>query len=171
MIKPYFKSNDKKFYLLKGDTIDLLPKIDHKFDMVFADPPYFLSNNGLSIQSGKIVSVNKGKWDKEPILSDTVYFNAMTHTSQNLNPSYGYLTWLNGQSSLVMPGSPLVFQTSLAVNAPSDLFAAMGKNGQFIDVVPSENIVVIRFGDAPDDSLVPAIFHNEMWEKIMDLIQ
>ncbi|KAA0207220.1 site-specific DNA-methyltransferase [Ignavibacteria bacterium CHB1] len=32
--------------------------------MVFADPPYFLSNNGLSIQSGEIVSVNKGKWDK-----------------------------------------------------------------------------------------------------------
>jgi len=44
--------------------MDLLPKINHKFDMVFADPPYFLSNNGLSIQSGKIVSVNKGKWDK-----------------------------------------------------------------------------------------------------------
>lgn len=44
--------------------MELLPKINHKFDMVFADPPYFLSNNGLSIQSGKIVSVNKGKWDK-----------------------------------------------------------------------------------------------------------
>ncbi len=44
--------------------MDILPKFDHKFDMVFADPPYFLSNNGLSIQSGKIVSVNKGKWDK-----------------------------------------------------------------------------------------------------------
>jgi site-specific DNA-methyltransferase (adenine-specific) len=44
--------------------MDLLPKINHKFDMVFADPPYFLSNNGLSIQSGKIVSVNKGDWDK-----------------------------------------------------------------------------------------------------------
>ncbi|MCD6543497.1 MAG: site-specific DNA-methyltransferase, partial [Flavobacteriaceae bacterium] len=51
-------------YLLKGDTMQLLPQINHKFDMVFADPPYFLSNNGLSIQSGKIVSVNKGKWDK-----------------------------------------------------------------------------------------------------------
>ena len=35
-----------------------------KFDMVFADPPYFLSNDGLSIQSGQIVSVNKGTWDK-----------------------------------------------------------------------------------------------------------
>lgn len=44
--------------------MELLPKFEHKFDMVFADPPYFLSNNGLSIQSGKIVSVNKGQWDK-----------------------------------------------------------------------------------------------------------
>ncbi|HNR48653.1 MAG TPA: site-specific DNA-methyltransferase [Bacteroidia bacterium] len=42
----------------------LLPQFDHKFDMVFADPPYFLSNNGLSIQNGQIVSVNKGNWDK-----------------------------------------------------------------------------------------------------------
>lgn len=64
MLKPYFKSNDKNFYLLKGDTMNLLPQFEHKFDMVFADPPYFLSNNGLSIQSGKIVSVNKGNWDK-----------------------------------------------------------------------------------------------------------
>ncbi|MCF8294823.1 MAG: site-specific DNA-methyltransferase [Bacteroidales bacterium] len=64
MLNPYFISTDKKFYLLKGDTKVLLPQINHKFDMVFADPPYFLSNNGLSIQSGKIVSVNKGDWDK-----------------------------------------------------------------------------------------------------------
>lgn len=64
MFEPYFKSDDKKFYLLQGDCKELLPKFDHKFDMVFADPPYFLSNNGLSIQSGQIVSVNKGNWDK-----------------------------------------------------------------------------------------------------------
>jgi site-specific DNA-methyltransferase (adenine-specific) len=64
MITSYYKSKDKNFYLLKGDTMEILPKFEHKFDMVFADPPYFLSNNGLSIQSGKIVSVNKGKWDK-----------------------------------------------------------------------------------------------------------
>jgi len=44
--------------------MDLLPQFEHKFDMVFADPPYFLSNDGLSIQNGQIVSVNKGKWDK-----------------------------------------------------------------------------------------------------------
>lgn len=64
MLKPYFKSSDKNFYLLQGDTMELLPQFEHKFDMVFADPPYFLSNNGLSIQNGEIVSVNKGDWDK-----------------------------------------------------------------------------------------------------------
>lgn len=64
MIKPYFKSEDRNFNLLKGDSKLLLQQFDHKFDMVFADPPYFLSNNGLSIQSGEIVSVNKGNWDK-----------------------------------------------------------------------------------------------------------
>lgn len=63
-LAPYFKSKDKNFYLLQGDCNELLPQFDHKFDMVFADPPYFLSNDGLSIQSGKIVSVNKGLWDK-----------------------------------------------------------------------------------------------------------
>jgi site-specific DNA-methyltransferase (adenine-specific) len=64
MISSYFKSKDKNFNLLHGDTMEVLPQFDFKFDMVFADPPYFLSNNGLSIQSGKIVSVNKGNWDK-----------------------------------------------------------------------------------------------------------
>ncbi len=64
VLNPYFKSEDKNFYLLNGDSMVLMPQFDHKFDMVFADPPYFLSNNGLSIQSGQIVSVNKGQWDK-----------------------------------------------------------------------------------------------------------
>ncbi len=42
----------------------MLPNINFKFDMIFADPPYFLSNGGISVQSGKQVSVNKGDWDK-----------------------------------------------------------------------------------------------------------
>ncbi len=64
MLKPYFKSKDKAFTLLQGDVFELLPQFDFKFDMVFADPPYFLSNDGLTIKNGKITSVNKGKWDK-----------------------------------------------------------------------------------------------------------
>ncbi len=44
--------------------MELLPNINFHFDMIFADPPYFLSNGGISVQSGRQVSVNKGDWDK-----------------------------------------------------------------------------------------------------------
>jgi site-specific DNA-methyltransferase (adenine-specific) len=64
MIRPYFKSEDNSFYLIHGDTLDVLSQLDFKFDMVFADPPYFLSNDGLTVQNGKITNVNKGDWDK-----------------------------------------------------------------------------------------------------------
>ena len=47
----------------------------NKIDMVFADPPYFLSNGGLSIHSGKIVSVNKGEWDKASNYENISQFN------------------------------------------------------------------------------------------------
>jgi len=63
MIHSFYKSTDKDFTLLHGDSIELLNLFDFKFDMIFADPPYHLSNNGISVQSGKVVSVNKGSWD------------------------------------------------------------------------------------------------------------
>ena len=63
-LKPYYASLNHDFNLLCGDTFELLPQFSFKFDMIFADPPYFLSNGGISVQSGKIVSVNKGDWDK-----------------------------------------------------------------------------------------------------------
>ena len=64
MISPYYKSPNRDFTLLEGDCVKLLPLFNFKFDIIFADPPYFLSNDGFSVQSGKIVSVNKGEWDK-----------------------------------------------------------------------------------------------------------
>ena len=63
-ILPYFKSSDRAFTLLHGDCIELLKQFSFKFDMIFADPPYFLSNGGISVQSGKVVCVDKGEWDK-----------------------------------------------------------------------------------------------------------
>lgn len=64
MIKSYYKSPNRDFTLLHGDCIRLMSEFDFKFDMIFADPPYFLSNGGISVQSGKVVCVDKGEWDK-----------------------------------------------------------------------------------------------------------
>ena len=75
MIKPYYKSPDRAFTLLKGDCFELLPQFKFKFDMIFADPPYFLSNGGISVQAGKIVSVDKGDWDKGGTFEDINEFN------------------------------------------------------------------------------------------------
>lgn len=74
-IKPYYRSDDRDFTLLNGDCFELLPQFNYKFDMVFADPPYFLSNDGISVQSGKIVSVNKGEWDRGGSQQDIDNFN------------------------------------------------------------------------------------------------
>ena len=63
-LNPYYTSKKKDFQLFNEDCFELLPHIEQQFDMIFADPPYFLSNGGISVQSGKIVSVNKGDWDK-----------------------------------------------------------------------------------------------------------
>lgn len=64
MMKSWYKSTNKDFTLLSGDCTELLPDFNFQFDMIFADPPYFLSNGGISCQSGKIVCVDKGDWDK-----------------------------------------------------------------------------------------------------------
>ena len=63
MIEPYF--HEKNFTLYNGDALYVLEQLNNqKFDLIFVDPPYFLSNDGITCQSGKMVSVNKGEWDK-----------------------------------------------------------------------------------------------------------
>lgn len=61
--KPYYDKPGFKLYL--GDCLEVLKLFpENSFDMVFADPPYLLSNGGFTVHAGKRVSVNKGDWDK-----------------------------------------------------------------------------------------------------------
>ena len=65
-ITPFYRSANKDFTLVNGDCVSVLEAFDFKFDMIFADPPYFLSNGGISVSSGKVVCVDKGGWDRAP---------------------------------------------------------------------------------------------------------
>ena len=117
-----------------------------------------------------LLNLNKGIWNTDTIMKDTVYFKAMKNTSQNLNLAYGYLWWLNGKSSLMTPGFQFVFPGTLMSNAPSDMFCALGKNDQKIYVVPSTNMVVVRQGNtAGGFNLAASAFDNVLWDYINKL--
>ena len=75
MIQSFYKSDDRAFTIVHGDCFDVLPQFDFKFDMIFADPPYFLSNGGISYQAGKVVCVDKGEWDKGGSPDSIMEFN------------------------------------------------------------------------------------------------
>ena len=74
MSSVYYK--DDLAALLLGDTFEVMGDLESEsFDFIFADPPYFLSNGGISCQSGKMVSVNKGKWDEGATAESKHEFN------------------------------------------------------------------------------------------------
>lgn len=108
----------------------------------------------------------KGKWREETILKDPTFFADMVHPSQDINPSYGYLWWLNGQSSYMLPGLQTKISGEIFPNSPEDLVCGLGRDGQYICVVPSENIVVIRMGENPDSRLVPHTFLGDIWDEL-----
>lgn len=134
------------------------------FNNLFISTPRSAARFGL-------LTLNKGDWNGTSVLGDATYFNDMTTTSQSINPSYGYLWWLNGKSSVVFPGSIASINSSITPSGPVDMISALGLNGQFIDVVPSLNMVVIRMGSTSAQEPVPVLFHDAMWEKIMDVME
>lgn len=134
------------------------------FNNVYYSSPRSMARFGLLL-------LNKGKWDATTILSDTNYFNSQINTSQSFNPSYGYLTWLNGKSNYMLPGLQASFNGALIPNAPPDTYAALGKNDQKIYVVPSQKLVVIRMGDSAGNvQLAMSSFDNELWGKLKTII-
>jgi hypothetical protein len=92
------------------------------------------------------------------------------NTSQNLNKAYGYLWWLNGKATFMVPTLQTVFPGYLCPNAPSDMISAVGFGGQFLNVVPSQNMVWLRMGDEPGNSLVPFVLNDQIWEYVNGLI-
>ncbi len=113
---------------------------------------------------------HRGIWDGKVVLGDDEYFDAMVTPSQSLNPSYGYLWWLNGQSFHRLPGIEFSFPGSILKDAPSDLIAALGKNGQIINIVPSLDLVMVRMGDSSDDFPIGHLLNMKIWQYMKEIL-
>ncbi len=135
------------------------------FDNVFFSVARSMARYGLLIQNNAI-------WNNDTLLHDTAYINQMLNTSQAFNDSYGYLWWLNGKPSYMLPTLQAVFAGSYAPHAPADMFAGLGKNGQILSVSPSNGLVIVRMGNQPNSpvSEVSTIFCDQIWQKLNDVM-
>lgn len=117
-----------------------------------------------------LFNLAEGRWGEDQVMTDTAYHAAMRQPSQPHNPAYGYLWWLNGQSSFLLPGLQISLPGALIPEAPTDMYAALGANDQKIYVVPSQNLVVVRQGlDAGGVAPAASSFDNELWSRLSGL--
>lgn len=115
-----------------------------------------------------LLLLNGGAWEGRQVIPQD-YHARMIAPSQQLNPSYGLLTWLNGQSAYMMNGSREVFDGPALPDAPADTYFAAGANGQFINVAPSLDLVWVRVGDEPETGqgeYVGVEFNNAIWAHV-----
>jgi len=135
------------------------------YDNVFFSKPRSMARFGILVQ-------NNGFWANDTLLNDKDYFRQMINTSQQINQSYGYLWWLNGKQSYMLPGVQLVFNGSWEPDAPADMFAAMGKNGQMLCIVPSQGLVMVRMGNPGNSPLseIGVFLCNMIWQKLNAVI-
>ena len=95
-------ARSKEYVLYKGDSLALMDQFaDQTFDLIFADPPYFLSNGGFTCQSGKRVSVHKGGWDASKGVDDDFAFTSdwLRACKRVLKPS-GTI-WVSGTQHVI----------------------------------------------------------------------
>jgi site-specific DNA-methyltransferase (adenine-specific) len=91
----FFQSQNAAIF--NGDCLEILRSFpENCIDMIFDDPPYMLSNNGFTCQNGKMVSVNKGKWDKSNgFEEDTIFHNEWISACRRILKPEGTI-WISG---------------------------------------------------------------------------
>jgi len=99
---PYYENEEHSTKLYVGDCLDIIPQLPrNSVDMIFADPPYFLSNGGITCHAGKMVSVNKGKWDVSLGIEENHKFNMAWLTEcQEILRENGSI-WVSGTSHII----------------------------------------------------------------------
>ena len=138
----------------RGQAMDSKGMLVDSLDMNARD----MARVGLLVMHG-------GKW-QDKVIVPSAYMKEATMPSQTLNPSYGFLFWLNGQASALFPPAQ-PHAGSLMPSAPPDLVAALGANDQKIHASPAAKIVVTRQGAAAGGAALAATgWDEELWQKL-----
>ncbi|MGG3736829.1 DNA-methyltransferase [Aeribacillus pallidus] len=94
-ISYYYEYAD--FKLILGDSLEMMKKFPSEtFDMIFADPPYFLSSGGITCNSGRMVKVDKGEWDKSLSINEKHDFNKRWLSECKRLLKKGGTIWISG---------------------------------------------------------------------------
>jgi CubicO group peptidase (beta-lactamase class C family) len=149
----------------------LRDKIGMDGSWIWTDNDHVYYSTARSMARFGLLMLNNGKWESEAIMTNSVYLDEMINTSQNFNKSYGFLFWLNGKESFMLPESQLVIPGSVSPNAPGDMYSGIGKNGQYVSIIPSENMVLIRMGEDPTSVPVPFLFLDDIWKQLNLIIR
>ncbi len=129
--------------------------------------PAGLVTTGRDLARFGLLMLANGRWGEKVVIGDPRYLRAATSPSQQLNPSYGFLWWLNGQE-FVLRGNRRI-RGPMIPEAPLDLYAALGALGRKCYVVPGEQLVVVRLGDSPG-SAREGDFNREFWKRLSKAI-
>jgi CubicO group peptidase (beta-lactamase class C family) len=132
------------------------------FNDVYLSTARSMARFGLLMQ-------NNGVWNGDSVMHDQQYFYDMTHSSQSLNESYGYLWWLNGQSTFMVPTVQTVIPGPAIPSAPNDMYAALGKNGQTLCIAPNDGLVVVRMGNSISGGLVSLTLAEGIWARLSNM--
>ncbi len=135
------------------------------FDSEEGNRVYF--SNARSMARFGLCVLADGRWNEVEIMEDGDFLRDMRTPSQDLNASYGYLWWLNGQASHMIPGLQLQLPGSFAPSAPADMYAGLGKNDQKLYIIPSLDMVVVRMGENPgEDAAAISVYDESLWEQL-----
>ena len=134
------------------------PWADGDIAVGFVTTPRDLARFGLLVQA-------RGAWDGTAVVEDARAVDEATRPSQDLNPAYGYLWWLNGQSFRLGAAGASRNDGPLIASAPPDLVAAQGARDKKLYVVPSLDLVVTRLGDR--GSIDGSSFNDAFWDLLI----
>lgn len=114
------------------------------------NPVGFLTTPRDLARLGLLVLMD-GKWDRKAVVGNDRWFPLSVSTSQDSNPAYGFLWWLNGKDKhrISIGAEPPLRDGPLVSSAPQDLIVAMGHEKRRLYISPSHKLVIVRFGSDP----------------------